>query len=122
MLAEPRPPMREEDRLGDSVARPLRDVPLQAMEQLEGDGDVSGPIALAEDPEIVLAVHLDDVIGIELGEFVEPETAVGEDPDDEFVPLGGHRLFEEVDLLAAEHVAGRALALAKTDSLSERLQ
>ena len=58
----------------------------------------------------MLSVHLDDVIGIELGEFVEPETAVGKDPDDEFVPLGGHRFFEEVDLLSAEDVAGLAFA------------
>ena len=79
MLAESGPTVGEEDRLGDAVLRTFGDVPLQSMEQLEWDWDVSGAVPLAEDPEIVPAVHLDDVVGIQLGEFVEPETAVGED-------------------------------------------
>jgi len=102
-------PVPEEDPVRGSLGWPRVDEPIEATQQRRRQRHVANPAPFPEDTEVSLPAGPDDVPGREPGQLVEPEAAVGEDPDDELVPLVRHRPFKEIDLVAAEHIPDRLL-------------
>jgi len=88
--------------------------PLQASERRRRHRHQPLLSALALDHDQVLAVALDEVADAQPQQLGGPQTAVGEDADDKFVPLRLGRVLEPVDLIAAqdlEHAARKSRRL-----------
>ena len=95
---------REEDGVRTAFLGSGGDEAVKTPHHGWGDRHIADAIALAMDAEVDLTSTADQVAGVELGELLEAEAAVGKDPDDDLVALLRHCLLELVDLRAAQYV------------------
>src|SRR5438067_1748681 len=102
-------PAGDEDPLAAGVLLP-HPVDVLAQPAAGGGGDRHMPgSSLAADPDVVLASALNHVADPEADQLPDPDPGVGEEADDQGVPLVVRGLLDALDLLAAEDVQLRPL-------------